>query len=135
MKATNEQIGQRLRRLRTEQGYTTTQVADYLGIDQSNYSKIEHGKRRLRWLSQYRKLCDLYNCKIEYILCETDEHTPQRWRGTDNRTDLNIIAQCNITMNYLKLLREMQRLEDIRNLNDEYIRIMGQFKQDYKEAL
>ena len=106
---TDKKIGERLRRLRQAQDYTTVQVARYLGISQSNYSKIEHGKRRLRWLSQVHKLCTLYDCTEEYILCKSDEHTHQKWNGTDHNTDLEIIAQANLTMRYLKILRQIER--------------------------
>ena len=104
----NRNVGLRLKQLRTEQGYTTTQVATYLEMDQSNYSKIEHGKRGLRKLSQLKKLCDLYDCSQDYILHRTDEHIPQKWEGADSKLDLNIIAQMNITMNYLKMLRKVK---------------------------
>ena len=107
-------IGQRLKELRTTQGYTTVQVAKYLGIDQSNYSKIEHGKRILRWLSQVHKLCTLYDCTEEYMLCESDEHTHQKWNGTDRNTDLEIIAQANLTMRYLKMLRQIEKENKIQ---------------------
>lgn len=59
-----EGIGERLM-MRKANGYTTSQVGDYLGMDQSHYSKIEHGKRRLRHL---RELCNLYICTEDFIL-------------------------------------------------------------------
>ena len=104
-----KEIGQRLKELRTTQGYTQKQVADYLGIDQSNYSKMEHGKRKLTKLSMLQKLCTLYQCTQEHILYGTEEHTHQEWTGTDKNTDLNIIAQANTTMNHLKMLRGIQK--------------------------
>ena len=124
-------IGKRLKQLRTEQGYTTTQVADYLEMDQSNYSKIEHGHRRLRKLSQLTKLCTLYDCTEEYILYKSNEHTTQKWKGQNSKLNLNIIAQMNITMKYLKLLRRIQKNEQIKILNDEYVNRMHQYKEQY----
>ena len=112
MKDLPKQMGQRLKELRKEQGYSQRQVADYLGIDQSNYSKIEHGKRRLNRLSQVIKLCELYDCTQDYILLHSNNHTPQVWIGVDSKTDLKIIAQMNITMRYLKMLRDMEKKEE-----------------------
>lgn len=111
---TDRKIGERLRQLRQTQDYTTVQVAEYLGIDQSNYSKIEHGKRRLRGLSQVHKLCTLYDCTEEYILCKSDEHTHRKWTGIDHNTDLEIIAQANLTMRYLKMLRQIEKESKIQ---------------------
>ena len=68
-----QKIGQRLKTLREGQNLSQTQVADYLGIDQSNLSKIERGERKFK-MSSLRKLCKLYNCSQEYILCRSDEY-------------------------------------------------------------
>ena len=112
MKDHCKQIGERLKELRLEQGYTQQQVADYLKIDQSNYSKIEKGKRKLNKLSQVIKLCELYDCTQNYLLLKDNEHSPQKWRGMGKEVDLNIIAQANMTMRYLKMLRDIQKKED-----------------------
>lgn len=40
-------FGKRLRTLRTEHGYTQTQLADYLGIDRSFISDVERGKKNM----------------------------------------------------------------------------------------
>ena len=111
MKDHYKQIGERLKELRLEQGYTQQQVADYLEIDQSNYSKIEKGKRKLNKLSQVIKLCELYDCTQNYLLLKDNEHSPQKWRGIGSEVDLNIIAQANMTMRYLKMLRDIQKKE------------------------
>lgn len=121
-----ETLGKRLKELRTTYGYTQSQVSDYLNMDQSNYSKIEHGKRHLKCLSQYLRLSDLYGCTLEYILCEDDNYEPLRITGGKS-IDLEIIAQMNITMNYLKMLRKIRKLEEIRKHNDNYIDKMEDF--------
>ena len=115
MKPTKELItkmGLRLKGLREHYGYTQQQVADFLGIDQSNYSKIEHGQRRINKLSHLEDLCDLYSCTEHYLLCESDDYAPNRLRGTKG-VDLNVIAQMNRTMNYLQMLRACERREPI----------------------
>ena len=38
-------VGTTLNKLRRENGYTQEQVSNYLGITQSNLSKIENGER------------------------------------------------------------------------------------------
>ena len=105
----DKMIGERLRELRLNHGYTTVQVAKYLGMDQLNYSKIEHGKRRLSKLSQLEKLCDLYDCTQDYILLRSDDYVQQEWKGVDTKIDLNAIAQVNIIKRYLKTLRDIEK--------------------------
>ena len=74
MELDNKRIGERLRELRTDHGFKQKEVAEYLGLSQSLYSMIEHGKRRLKWLSLVEKLALLYNCDEDYILCLHDEY-------------------------------------------------------------
>ena len=97
----------RLKQLRINQGYSQKQVSNYLGIDQSNLSKIERDKRNLN-LDLLDKLCLLYNCSPEYILGKSDEYDePKIAFRVDNKVDLNVVAKINETMSYLKLLREL----------------------------
>ncbi|MBR0272130.1 MAG: helix-turn-helix transcriptional regulator [Methanobrevibacter sp.] len=97
----------RLKQLRKNHGFSQKQVSNYLGIDQSNLSKIERDKRNLN-LDLLDKLCLLYNCSPEYILGESDEYNaPKIAFRIDKNVDLNVIAKINETMNYLKLLREL----------------------------
>ena len=104
-----KEVGQRLKQLREEHSYSQTQVAEYLGIDQSNLSKIERGERNFK-LSSLIKLCSLYNCSQDYILCRSDEYDKSNIAfRTDGKVDLNVIAKANETMNYLKLLRKIEK--------------------------
>ena len=109
MKKQDKEIGERLQELRKTHKYTQKQVAHYLGISQPTYSRIETGNRRLSCLSTLLKLCTLYDCTEEYILCETNKYVPMEWVGITKDTDLEIIGQANQTMRYLKLLRNIEK--------------------------
>lgn len=107
-----KEVGQRLKQLREEHSYSQTQVAEYLGIDQSNLSKIERGERNFK-LSSLIKLCSLYNCSQDYILCRSDEYDKSNIAfRTDGKVDLKVIAKANETMNYLKLLRKIEKMNE-----------------------
>lgn len=107
----DKKIGKRMKQLRKHYGYSQQQLANYLKINQSHYSKIEQGKRRLSKLSQLESLCNLYGCQQEYLLLKTDKYVPQKWKGADSFIDLKAIAQANATMSYLKLLRNIQKID------------------------
>lgn len=60
-------MGQRLKELRKKYKYTQQDVADFLDISQSLLAKVEKGERNLK-LTKLLKLCDVYNCSIEYLV-------------------------------------------------------------------
>ncbi len=107
----NKIIGKNLSELRRENRYTQHQVSKYLGITQSNLSKIENGERNFN-MTMLDKLCLLYNCTPEYLLGETDFHekTSMAFRS-DEKVDLNVVAKMNEITGFLKLLRKLDNGE------------------------
>ena len=100
-------VGKNLYTLRRENGYTQEQVSKYLGITQSNLSKIENGERNFN-MTLLDKLCLLYNCSPEYLLGETDTHEKSSIAfRSDEKVDLNVVAKMNEITGYLKLLRKL----------------------------
>lgn len=61
----------RLVELRKENGYSQKDIAEYLNIDRSNYSKYELGKLELG-IDMLIALSRLYKVSTDYILCLTD---------------------------------------------------------------
>lgn len=104
-----EEVGKRIKQLREENHYSQNQLADYLGIDQSNLSKIERGERKFK-LSLLNKLSILFNCSPDYILCKSDDYEKNDMAfRSDGKVDLRVIAKVNETMNYLSLLRDVEK--------------------------
>ena len=100
-------VGKNLYTLRRENGYTQEQVSKYLGITQSNLSKIENGERNFN-MTLLDKLCLLYNCSPEYLLGEEDSHEKSSIAfRSDEKVDLNVVAKMNEITGYLKLLRKL----------------------------
>ena len=65
----------RLRDLREDADLTQTQVAQFLGMSQTGYSKYETGENDIptRVLIELAKF---YHTSIDYILCVSDRPTP-----------------------------------------------------------
>lgn len=100
-------VGKNLKKLREENKYTQEQVSDYLGITQSNLSKIENGERNFN-MTLLDKLCLLYNCSPEYLLGETYFHEKSHIAfRSDEKVDLNVVAKMNEITGFLKLLRKL----------------------------
>ncbi len=66
----------RIRDLREDRDMNQTQVAKYLGMSQTGYSKYETGENDIP-TSVLIKLSRLYNTSIDYLLNETDN--PERY--------------------------------------------------------
>lgn len=65
----------RIRQLRKEKGYTQVKIQMLTGIDQSDYSKIESGKRYFTF-EQCRKLAIALDTSMDYLANLTDEKKP-----------------------------------------------------------
>ncbi len=65
----------RLKELRKERGYTQVKMQMLTGIDQSDYSKIENGKRYLSF-EQCIKVADALDTSMDYLAGRTDQKEP-----------------------------------------------------------
>ncbi len=68
-------IAERLRALRKERGFTQIKMQMLTGIDQSDYSKIERGKRYYTY-EQCRKIAIALGTSMDYLTGLTDEKAP-----------------------------------------------------------
>ncbi len=66
---------ERIRSLREDKDWNQTQVAKYLCMSQTGYSKYETGENDLP-TSVLIKLSRLYDTSVDYILNLTDESKP-----------------------------------------------------------
>lgn len=104
-----KEIGQRLKELREEHNFSQSQVAKYLGIDQSNLSKMERGERKFK-KSSLKKLSLLYNCSEDYILNGTDDYDKSKIAfRAEGKADLDAISKANEIMGIIKSLREIEK--------------------------
>ena len=65
----------RIRQLREDSDLTQTQIADYLNMSQTGYSKYETGENDIP-TSVLIKLSIFYKASIDYILGQTDVMEP-----------------------------------------------------------
>ncbi|MBR2339195.1 MAG: helix-turn-helix transcriptional regulator [Clostridia bacterium] len=65
----------RLRNLRKEKGFTQIKMQHLTGIDQSDYSKIESGKRYYTF-EQCKRIAVALGTSMDYLAGLTDEKEP-----------------------------------------------------------
>ena len=66
---------ERLKALRKKRGYTQVKMQMLTGIDQSDYSKIESGKRYYTF-EQCKRIAVALNTSMDYLAGLTDEEKP-----------------------------------------------------------
>ena len=75
---------QRFRELREDHDKTQTEIADYLSIKQSYYSKQERGEKPFQ-IEQIIALCKYYKVSADYILGLPENLTWPRKNGKELR--------------------------------------------------
>ena len=65
----------RLKELRKARGYSQVKMQMLTGIDQSDYSKIENGKRNMSF-EQCRRLAAALETSMDYLAGRTDDPRP-----------------------------------------------------------
>ncbi|MBR6727377.1 MAG: helix-turn-helix transcriptional regulator [Clostridia bacterium] len=65
----------RLKELRKAKGYTQVKMQMLTGIDQSDYSKLESGKRHFT-IEQCKRLALVLDTSMDYLVGLTDEKDP-----------------------------------------------------------
>ena len=65
----------RIKELRKEKGFTQIKMQMLTGIDQSDYSKIETGKRNMTF-EQCRRIAQALETSMDYLAGLTDDPTP-----------------------------------------------------------
>lgn len=64
-----------MKRLRKEKGYSQVKMQMLTGIDQSDYSKIESGKRNMTF-EQCRRIADALETSMDYLAGRTGDPRP-----------------------------------------------------------
>lgn len=99
----------RLKELRKGSKLTQSQLAGYLGVDQSMITRLEDGSRSLN-VSLIEKICSLFGCTESYLLGEDDAYTPLNFAFRSNgiqTEDLEGIADVNKIVMNLRYMNEM----------------------------
>ncbi len=68
-------VGERFSKLRIKNGFTQSQVAHYLEVDQSYISKYEKDERQFS-IDVLERSAALFGCSIDYLTGKTDDAKP-----------------------------------------------------------
>lgn len=66
-----ETVGERIYRLRKEQGLSCQELAKRIGVSYTSVSHYEHDKRIPSRITA-EALCDIFNVDMDYLYCKTE---------------------------------------------------------------
>lgn len=130
-----KKIGERLRRLRVDSGWSQNSVADKLGLAPSTISMYENNQREPE-LDVLDRIADLYGVSVNDIVEKTDANTPT----ADNRSDIALefgftISYNNASMKslsvnlYFKGNRPILKIDGCSgNFADQYSKLSPEIK-------
>lgn len=116
----------RLRDIRTQQGYTQSEVASALKIHVITYHKYENGSRELS-ATQASALADFYGVTIDYLLGRSDTPSTNEQKITPNNELIKIAKDAHTDGERLRLLRLWKGLRQ-----DEVAQIAGVSLRSYQ---
>ena len=64
-------IGERIKKVRLQQGLTTKELAKQIGKSKNAITEIETGRATSQW-EKLREICDILDVSADYILGRTD---------------------------------------------------------------
>ena len=100
-----ETIGQRLKKMRQEKGWTVEELAKKIYKKRTAYSEIENDRTDLH-IDTLMMLSDIFGVSTDYILTGME---------VENQTTAADLSLCNEAINRLKLERDFTDIPDILN--------------------
>lgn len=95
----NAQIGNKIRRLRENKGFSQEDMAEKLQISRSAYSRIESGETN-SWVNHIEKLCKELDMKVEDLLINSDNNINNN-QDNASAVQANTQQDTHITINHL----------------------------------
>ena len=109
----NELI-KRFKELRNKNGLTQSQIAEFLGVDESYISKCEKNEEQF-CVSMLRKVAELFGCPVEYFVKESPKSKPMsvalKARSVNNVEDLKAVAAINKIALNLRFMEDLLKEE------------------------
>lgn len=107
------EIGTRIRRLRTEKGFTQEKIADLLQMPQASYSNLENNKGKID-LKTIQKIAKIYQIDLIDILKEEEVTVNQNNKKENNNIIINHLSEKLIEQYEIRLKEKDEIIIELR---------------------
>jgi transcriptional regulator with XRE-family HTH domain len=108
------EIGNKLRVLRTEKGFTQEKIADLLHMPQASYSNLENNKGKID-LKTIQKIAEIYEIHvIEILKSEKESPTNQNPKRGNNGVVINQLSEKLIEQYEIRLKEKDEIISELR---------------------
>jgi len=105
----NSLVGNKLRSLRKNKGFTQEQVADYLHISQSAYARMENGESN-SWSTHIEGICQVFEISPEDLLKSEAVIINNNQQGGNSAYYIHQALSEKLIEKYEALLKEKDRV-------------------------
>ena len=121
-----ENLGDRLKKLREKNGWSKVQVAGLIGVTPGAYGNWEYGNREPNY-QMLKKIADVYKVTTQFLLTGEDAYNPydfltarKKWIDSDLKTNEVSIASLDENQNLLqsRFLGSFHDLLDLKKILD-----------------
>jgi len=134
----NTLIGQKLKELRKEKGFSIEQICDELKISTSTYNRMENGDTN-SWTSYIDKICKMYDIKPEELLLAKEKYLIISHNQKDSSVSGVVLGNVvtNLSEKIIELYQSLIKEKDkqillLQKHNDEKEFTITLLKEDIK---
>lgn len=113
----NVSIGNNLKNLRKNKGWSQEQVADYLNLSQSAYARIENGESH-SWSSHIDKICEIFEITPEELV-KSDSivvNKDQKGGTSNNAVVINQLSEKLIEQYEKRIIEKDQTIKELKEI-------------------
>lgn len=96
-------INEELKNIRKSKGYSQEQVADFIGVDTTNYGRIERGQTSITF-DRLMQLAELYKLNIIELVAKLTNTKPAN--AKDQSDNIHLLQTIDYLKNEVAFLRE-----------------------------
>lgn len=109
----NKIIGNKLKVLRKEKGWSQEQASEYLAMSQSAYARIENGAST-SWVNHIERICDIFQVTLEELVNANNnlKENSEKNKTTQKTQTVNQLSE-KLVEQYEERIKELKEIIEV----------------------